>query len=105
MKESEKETTNDAGTNEEYLQAESKQDDQELQMIKISKETHAFIKCLNQLDKTFDTIREALEILMGKECASNIMSKDISDKIHSIREGINNYICDSIWNDVCEEII
>jgi hypothetical protein len=67
----------------------------ENQQVTVSKQTLAYLKCLQQLSELWECVYEALELSYGYKTAEEIMN-GYHDKSCEIRDMINDYMCVSI---------
>ena len=61
--------------------------------LKVSKETFAYLKCLQQLDTLWGFMYEALELNYGWKSTDQIMKDEYLEKSNAIRDMINSYMC------------
>ena len=74
--------------------------DTERQSITVSKETFAYLKCLQQLDTLWEYVYKALELSYGWKTADELMDDEYCQKNCAIRDMINEYMCISIGERV-----
>jgi len=62
--------------------------------------THAYLKCLQQLNALWVNVYDALAFSLGNEDAERIMGEEYNNKNDVIRDFINEYMCMSISDNI-----
>jgi len=74
--------------------------DTERQSITVSKETFAYLKCLQQLNTLWMYVYEALELSYGWKTTDRILNEEYHEKSCAVRDMINEYLCISIGENI-----
>jgi stress-induced morphogen len=86
-------------TRQDALVHETDGGDTERLKITISKETFAYLKCIQQLDLLYGLISEAIELDYGSQ-VDEIINDKFHDKIVAIIDEVNKYMCISINENI-----